>query len=171
MDTSLIISAFPVLTQVAYQILALKGTKLAEKKRQDIAKKLLINELKFNLSILKQFLPETKSSLSAIQAKALANILEHSVLELIYADSELSDIFNNLCVEENSNEEEGYLVNACTKTKSKTSSEAASFLLRKTAEIKALASIDIDLPRKIDWNRRFDNLKTSYILLIGNLKY
>ena len=95
MDPSLIISAFPVLSKVAYQILALQGSKLATKKRQDIAKKLLLNEIKFNLSILKQFLPESKSNLSVIQAKALAKTLEHSVLQLVYADSELSDIFRD----------------------------------------------------------------------------
>ena len=166
MDPSLIISAFPVLSKVAYQILALQGSKLATKKRQDIAKKLLLNEIKFNLSILKQFLPESKSNLSVIQAKALTKTLEHSVLQLVYADSELSDIFNTLCVKEYSNEEENHLGSTNAKTKSKTSNEAASFLLRKTAEIKALSSVDIDLPRKIDWHRRFDNLKISYIQLI-----
>jgi hypothetical protein len=170
MDPSLIISAFPVLTKVAYQILALHGSKLATKKRQEIAKKLLINEIEFNLSILKQFLPETKTNLSIIQAKALAKTLEHSILELVYADSELSDILNTLCVKAHSNEEENHLGNAKAKIKLKTSHEAASFLLRKTAEIKALASFDIELPRKIDWNIRFDNLKISYINLIKKLK-
>ena len=52
MDPSLIISAFPVLTKVAYQILALQGSKLATKKRQDIAlKEALIDDYDEDISL------------------------------------------------------------------------------------------------------------------------
>lgn len=164
--------AFPDLLNLSQQLFGIYTKKRSIAKKKELAKKMLILEIDFNLNIINHFLTDEKNTLSTKEAKLLSELIQHTTLELIYSDSDFSDIFDKCFIENNQNEDDATVSVMTKKTKvnAKSSSDVASFLLRKSAEAKALAKIDFALPKKIDWGKRYRNLKKSYLTLVKTIK-
>lgn len=159
---------FPIVCQKTFQIFEAKAKdKAARAKKLKMARRIILNELKFNSAILEHALPKRENGkLSVEQAQVLTSLLQTTVMESVFLSDDDLGLFDDTGL--TATEEE--LLDSKTVEK-KTSCEAstaeiASFIIRKTTEAKALAKISIKMPRQVRWSCRLKNLQEAYLKLI-----